>query len=174
VITSCPHCFNTIKNEYPQFGGEYEVIHHTQLISDLIREGRVRVSPEKVEQVSVTLHDACYAARYNNVFDEPRSALKAVGTEVHEMGRRGDKTFCCGAGGSNYWYKVPQQKSIAGIRTEEAEKTGARRIATECPFCMSMFEDSTKASGSKMDVRDVAEIVAEGLAESQATSVRAP
>ncbi|MDG6925248.1 MAG: (Fe-S)-binding protein [Nitrososphaerota archaeon] len=174
VITSCPHCFNTIRNEYPQFGGSYQVVHHTQLISDLVREGRLRLSPDKVGQVSVTLHDACYAARYNNIFEEPRSALRTAGTELHEMKRKGEKTFCCGAGGSNYWYKVPQQKSIAGIRTEEAAGTGARRIATECPFCMSMFEDSTRASGVQMDVRDVAEIVAEGLVESRPTDVRAP
>lgn len=163
VITACPHCFNSIKNEYPQFGGSYEVVHHTQLISDLIQEGRVKVSPDTVGRVSATLHDACYAARYNNIFDEPRQMLGAAGVEMHEMRRKGEKTFCCGAGGSNYWYKVPQQRTIAGIRTEEAAETGAATLATECPFCLSMFEDSTKVSGSKMDVRDVSEIVADGL-----------
>ena len=165
VITSCPHCFNALKNEYPQFGGNYEVIHHTQLISDLVKQGRVKVSPEKVKQVSVTLHDACYAARYNNIFEEPREVLAASGVGLLEMHRKKTKTFCCGAGGSNYWYKVPQQRSIAGIRTEEAVQTGAKTIATECPFCLSMFEDSTKVSGAPMGVRDVAEIVAEGLAD---------
>jgi Fe-S oxidoreductase len=169
VVTTCPHCFNAIKNEYPLFGGNYEVVHHTQLISELMKEGRVRVAPERVKQISVTLHDACYAARYNNIFDEPREALSATGAEMHEMRRNRDKTFCCGAGGSNYWYKVPQQKSISGIRTEEAARTGATTIATECPFCLSMFEDSTKVSGTRMDVRDVAEIVAEGLREAEVT-----
>ncbi len=172
VITACPHCFNAIKNEYPIFGGNYEVVHHTQVISDLIREGRIRVAPEEVERISVTLHDACYAARYNNIFDEPREVLKATGVEMHEMRRNREKTFCCGAGGSNYWYKVPQQKSISGIRTEEAQRTGASTIATECPFCLSMFEDSTKVAGVQMEVRDIAEIVADGLQKTVATRPR--
>jgi Fe-S oxidoreductase len=167
IVTTCPHCFNSIKNEYPLFGGNYEVVHHTQLISELIKEGKIKVAPERVKEVSVTLHDACYAARYNNIFDEPREALAATGAEMREMHRNKDKTFCCGAGGSNYWYKVPQQTSIAGIRTEEASRTGAATIATECPFCLSMFEDSTKAAGTNMGVRDVAEIVAEGLVEAE-------
>lgn len=163
IVASCPHCFNALKNEYPAFGGKYEVVYHTQLISDLIREGRIKVPPEKVQKISVTLHDACYAARYNSVFDQPREALGAAVSDVREMGRHKEKTFCCGAGGSNYWYEVPQQRSISGIRTEEASKTGAGTIATECPFCMSMFEDSTKVMDTGMDVRDVAEIVAECL-----------
>jgi Fe-S oxidoreductase/uncharacterized membrane protein len=163
IIATCPHCFNALKNEYPAFGGDYEVVYHTQLISDLIREGRIKVPPEKVQKISVTLHDACYAARYNSVFDEPRAALEATVSDVREMGRRREKTFCCGAGGSNYWYEVPQQRSISGVRTEEASKTGAKTIATECPFCLSMFEDSTKVMNAGMDVRDVAEIVAECL-----------
>lgn len=161
VITSCPHCFNSIKNEYPLFGGNYEVVHHTQVLSDLIRSGKLIVAPELVKEASVTLHDACYAARYNNIFDEPRQVLSASGAEVVEMHRNRDRTFCCGAGGSNYWYKVPQQRSIAAIRTEEAAQTGAGTLATECPFCLSMFEDSAKASGNGMRVRDVAELLAE-------------
>lgn len=163
LVASCPHCYNALKNEYPQFGGSFEVVYHTQLISDLIRDGRINVSREKVGEISATLHDACYAARYNNVFDEPRHALKASGAELREMGRHGEKTFCCGAGGSNYWFKVPAQRSIAGIRTEEASQTGAKTIATECPFCLSMFDDTTKVMNTGMDVRDVAEIVAESL-----------
>ena len=164
IITTCPHCFNALKNEYPQFGGSFEVVYHTQLISDLIKEGRLKVPPEKVQEISVTLHDACYASRYNNVFEEPRRALGASVSELKEMDRKGDKTFCCGAGGSNYWYKVPQQRSIAGIRTEEAMHTGAKQIATECPFCLSMFDDTTKVMNSGMEVRDVAEIVADSVA----------
>ena len=163
IIATCPHCFNALKNEYPQFGGTYEVVYHTQLISDLIREGRVKVPAEKIQSISVTLHDACYATRYNNVFEEPRQILEAAVTDVREMGRRKEKTFCCGAGGANYWFKVPQQRSIAGIRTEEALSTGAKEIATECPFCMSMFDDTTKVMNTGMDVKDVAEIVAECL-----------
>jgi len=164
IIASCPHCYNALKNEYPVFGGNYEVVYHTQLISDLIRAGKIRVPSDKVQKTSVTLHDACYAARYNSVFDEPRDALRATVSDVREMGRRKEKTFCCGAGGSNYWFKVPSQRSIAGIRTEEAAKTGAGEIATECPFCLSMFDDTTRVMNTGMQVRDVAEIVAESLA----------
>lgn len=164
VIATCPHCFNSLKNEYPGFGGRYEVVYHTQLISNLIKEGKLRVPKDRIKRISVTLHDACYASRYNNVFDEPRAALAASVSDIREMGRRKEKTFCCGAGGSNYWYKVPQQRSIAGIRTEEAKKTGANEIATECPFCLSMLDDATKVMNTGMDVKDVAEIVAECLA----------
>ncbi|MHB2035267.1 MAG: heterodisulfide reductase-related iron-sulfur binding cluster [Nitrososphaerales archaeon] len=163
IITSCPHCFNAIKNEYPMFGGNYKVVHHSQIISDLIEEGKVSIPESKLREISVTLHDACYAVRYNSIFEEPRKVLKAVSNDVKEMKRTKDKTFCCGAGGSNYWYKVPQQKTISGIRTKEALETGASTLATECPFCLSMFEDSTRVEGTKMDVRDIAEIVADQL-----------
>lgn len=164
IITSCPHCFNTIKNEYPAFGGNYEVIYHSQLISNLIRDGRIKLSQDKLNEISVTLHDACYASRYNSIFDEPRSALSAATKDLREMHRRKEKTFCCGAGGSNYWYKVPQQRTIASIRTEEALGTGAGTLATECPFCLSMFEDSMRVNAnSKMSVKDLAEIVAEEM-----------
>lgn len=164
IITSCPHCFNTIKNEYPAFGGNYEVIYHTQLISDMFKNGKLRISENKLNEISVTLHDACYASRYNSIFDEPRSILSATKKDIREMPRRKEKTFCCGAGGSNYWYKVPQQKTITSIRIEEALKTGAGTLATECPFCLSMFEDSMRVNtGSKMVVKDVAEIVSEEL-----------
>lgn len=164
IIATCPHCYNALRNEYPEFGGRYEVVYHTQLISDLIRDGRVRVPADRIRKITVTLHDACYASRYNNIFDEPRRALDASVSEVREMGRRKEKTFCCGAGGSNYWYKVPQQRSIAGIRTDEAAKTGAKEIATECPFCLSMLDDATKVMNTGMEVKDVAEMVAECLA----------
>jgi Fe-S oxidoreductase len=164
IIATCPHCFNSLKNEYPGFGGSYEVVYHTQLISDLIRQGKLKIPSDKVRRISVTIHDACYASRYNNVFDEPRTALGASVSEVREMKRRKEKTFCCGAGGSNYWYNVPQQRSIAGIRTEEAQKTGAKEVVTECPFCLSMLDDATKVMNSGMEVKDVAEIVAECLA----------
>ena len=163
IVTACPHCFNTLKNEYPVLGGKYEVIHHTQLISDLIEKGKIQISAGKLKDISVTLHDACYAVRYNNVFEEPRKILESADVDLREMHRCKDKTFCCGAGGSNYWYKVPQRQSITSIRTVEAAGTGAGTLATECPFCLSMFEDSTKVTGTKLVVRDVAELIAEEL-----------
>ena len=163
IVTSCPHCFNKIKNEYTSFGGNYEVIHHSQLISNLIEQDKIKIGESKVKEISVSLHDACYAARYNSIFDEPRKVLSFTRNEVKEMHRHKDKTFCCGAGGSNYWYKVPQQKSITGIRRDEAIETGAGTLATECPFCLSMFEDSMRTAEKKMDVKDIAEIVAEEM-----------
>ncbi len=163
IITSCPHCFNALKNEYPTFGGSYKVVHHTQLISELIDSGKLKVSDQKLKEISVTLHDACYAVRYNSIFEEPRKILDATNATLKEMHRCKEKTFCCGAGGSNYWYKIPQQKTITSIRTEEAAETGAETLATECPFCLSMFEDSIKVTGTKMAVRDVAELVADEL-----------
>ena len=166
IVTSCPHCFNTIKNEYPTFGGKYEVMHHSQMISELITQGKVKIRESKVKEISVTLHDACYAVRMNSIFEEPRRVLGAARSDVREMHRCKEKTFCCGAGGSNYWYKVPQQRTITGIRTEEAAGTGASTLATECPFCLSMFEDSTRAGEIKMEVRDIAEIVSEELESS--------
>lgn len=160
IITACPHCFNTFKNEYPLLGGNYKVVHHSQLISDLIESGKLKLN-SKPKELSATLHDACYAVRYNSIFEEPRKVLEATGMTIKEMHRSKEKTFCCGAGGSNYWYKVPQQRTISGIRTNEAQETGASTLATECPFCLSMFEDSTRVSESKMLVRDIAEIIAD-------------
>ena len=170
IVTTCPHCFNTIRNEYGVLGGNYEVIHHTQLLSDLIQEGKVTLSRTTTEKVSVTLHDACYAARYNNIFDEPRKLLEQAGQELKEMKRCGNRTFCCGAGGSNYWYDMPQQRSIAGIRTQEAKDTGASTLVTECPFCLVMFEDRAKTSESSLSVKDIAEIVGEELSQSKSPS----
>jgi dimethylglycine catabolism B len=163
IIATCPHCFNSLKNDYPAFGGRYEVIYYAQLISDLIEDGRIKVPKDKIQEISVTLHDACYASRYNGVFDEPRHALEASVSDLREMGRRKEKTFCCGAGGSNYWYKVPQQRSIAALRTEEAVGTGAKVIATECPYCLSMLDDAAKVGNAGIEVRDIAEIVAESI-----------
>ena len=162
IIANCPHCFNTLKNEYPQFGGNYTVIHHSQLISDLIESGKLKLK-SRPKELSATLHDACYAVRYNTIFEEPRKALEATGVTIKEMHRNKEKTFCCGAGGSNYWYKVPQQETISGIRAREASKTGASTLATECPFCLSMFEDSVRVSDNKIEVRDIAEIIADLL-----------
>jgi Fe-S oxidoreductase len=164
IVVTCPHCFNSLKNEYPAFGGNYEVVYYTQLLSDLIKSGVIRVPKDKIREISVTLHDACYASRYNNVFDEPREVLGASVAQLREMGRRKEKTFCCGAGGSNYWFKVPQRRSIAGIRTEEAMKTGAKVIATECPYCLSMLDDAAKVSNAGMEVKDIAEIIADLVA----------
>ena len=109
------------------------MIHHSQLISDLIKDGKVKIPETKLKDISVTLHDACYAVRYNSIFEEPRKVLDATSNDIREMNRSKEKTFCCGAGGSNYWYKVPQQKTISGIRTKEASETGANNAGDRVP-----------------------------------------
>ena len=139
------------------------MVHHSQLLSALIEKGKIKIQESELKDISVTLHDACYVARFNSIYDEPRKALSAARKDNREMHRHKENTFCCGAGGSNYWYKVPQQRTVSSIRTEEAKKTGASQIATECPFCLSMFEDSTRVSETNMQVRDIAEIIAEQI-----------
>jgi Fe-S oxidoreductase/nitrate reductase gamma subunit len=162
VIVHCAHCFNTFKNEYPEFGAKFEVIHHTQLIAKLIAEGRLK--PGRMEG-RVTFHDPCNLGRINGIIDEPREALGAVGgLELLEMGRSKAKSFCCGGGGANVWYEVPEKKKVGVLRVEEAQATGARTIAVACPFCITMFNDAAKALGDDtLGVKDLAEIVAESL-----------
>ncbi len=165
IVTQCPHCFNTFRNEYSKFGVDIEVIHHTQLIADLIREGRIHLR-EGNEQI-VTYHDPCYLGRFNDIYEEPRQVITSLGPiKLVEMKRCRESGFCCGAGGGNFWYTVEQKKKINTIRFEEAIATGARTVAAACPFCVSMFEDASNALGvqDKRDVRDVAELVAESLA----------
>lgn len=163
VIVHCAHCFNTFRNEYPEFGAEFEVIHHTELIDELMAEGRLAVrSLDK----KVTFHDPCNLGRMNGVFDAPRNVLtRANGGELLEMGRTRTKSFCCGGGGANVWYQVPEKKKISAIRLEEARSTGAEMLAVACPFCITMFEDAAKSAGAEsFAVRDVAEIVADAIA----------
>ncbi len=164
ILVHCPHCYNTLKNEYSQFGGMYEVVHHSMLISDLLAQGRIATKREVDRKV--TMHDSCYVGRFNGIYDQPREALTQVkGVELKEMPRNREKSFCCGGGGANYWYDVPQKKKINVIRSEEARGAGADILATECPFCLQMFEDGTKTAklDSVLQVRDIAEIVAASL-----------
>lgn len=164
ILVHCPHCYNTLKNEYAQFGGMYEVVHHSMLIYDLLAQGRIATTHETAGKI--TMHDSCYVGRFNGIYEQPRQALKQVkGIELKEMPRNKEKSFCCGGGGANYWYDVPQQKKISVIRSEEAHRTGADILATECPFCLQMFEDGTKTAelDSVLQVKDIAEIVASSL-----------
>ncbi|HUK75922.1 MAG TPA: (Fe-S)-binding protein, partial [Nitrososphaerales archaeon] len=162
VIVHCAHCFNTFRNEYPEFGAKFEVIHHTELIARLISEGKLR--PGKL-QGKVTFHDPCNVGRINGIIDEPRQALESVGgLELVEMERTKMKSFCCGGGGANVWYEVPEKKKVGVIRVEEAQATGARTIAVGCPFCITMFNDAAKALGDDtLGVKDLAEIVMESI-----------
>ena len=162
VVVHCAHCFNTFLNEYPEFGADFEVIHHSQLIWELTKTGRLTPGSAKRK---VTFHDPCNLGRINGVFEEPRQVLGAQeGLELVEMKRNKANSFCCGGGGANVWYQVPERKKIGAIRVEEAMETGADTMAVGCPFCVSMFEDAAKTLGNEtLEVRDIAEIVAETL-----------
>ena len=164
VITQCPHCFNTFKNEYPEFGATIKVVHHTQFIADLINSGRLKL--RKGSHKLVTFHDPCYLGRCNEQYDAPRSILSSLGElKFKEMPRHHENSFCCGAGGANFWYKVSQKKRTNLIRFEEAQNLKPDILATACPFCTSMFEDASVSVGAKdtISVKDLAELVADSI-----------
>ena len=153
IITQCPHCFNTLLNEYPQLGGHYEVVHHTQLLETLIADGRLDVSRATLEE-RITYHDSCYLGRHNDVYLAPRKVVGSIkGIEVVEMPRNGTKGMCCGAGGARMWMEESIGVKVNDERAKEALSTGASRIATACPFCYIMLDDGTKAAGADDDVK---------------------
>jgi Fe-S oxidoreductase len=158
IVASCPHCFNTLANEYPDFGGRYEVVHHTELLADLVREGRLAPAGDAG---SITYHDSCYLARHNDVRSAPRELVAAVGTPI-EMGRSGRQTFCCGAGGAHMWMEE-RGSGINEERVREAAETGAGTLAVACPFCTVMLDDGVRASGKELRVVDVSTLLAESL-----------
>ncbi len=163
IVTTCPHCLHTIKNEYPAFGGNYQVIHHTQLINELVGAGKISMNLEG-DNMKVTFHDPCYLGRHNKVTDAPRDSLKSAGVETVEMPRNGAKSFCCGAGGAQMWKEEEEGTARVNMaRFDEAKSTGADTVAVGCPFCLTMMTDAAKDKGSGMQIKDVAEIVAERL-----------
>ncbi len=162
IITMCPHCFNTLKNEYPQFGAKYEVIHHTDFIKYMINSGKIKLS--KVKKVKITYHDSCYLGRYNEIYDSPRETIKAIpGVKAVEMKRSADKGFCCGAGGARMFMEETIGKRVNHERTEEALALNPDVIGTACPFCLTMLTDGVKdkEATDKVQVKDIAELVLE-------------
>jgi Fe-S oxidoreductase len=158
IITQCPHCFNTLANEYPQLGGRYEVIHHTQLLEQLIDSGQLDVSNASLEE-RITYHDSCYLGRHNDVYLAPRKVVASIkGIEVVEMQRNGTKGMCCGAGGARMWMEESIGTKVNDERAREALSTGASRVATACPFCYIMLDDGVKAAGAEEDQVKVADI----------------
>ncbi|MEQ9442400.1 MAG: (Fe-S)-binding protein [Cyclobacteriaceae bacterium] len=165
IVTACPHCFNTIKNEYPELGGTYEVIHHSTFLQQLINEGKIKMSGGGTfKGKKITYHDSCYLGRANNIYEAPREVLESLDADLVEMKRCRTKGFCCGAGGAQMFKDAePGKKEVNIDRTEEALATGAKTIAVACPFCMTMMSDGVKnkEKEGEVAVKDLAELIAE-------------
>jgi heterodisulfide reductase subunit D len=164
IVTACPHCFNTLKNEYPELGGNYEVLHHSELLQQLIASGKIKIEGGSFKGKKVTYHDSCFLGRANGVYEAPRDVLAALDADLVEMKRCRTTGLCCGAGGAQM-FKEPEKgrKDINIERTEEAVATGATTIAVGCPFCMTMISDGVKNMDkeNEVKVRDIAELIAE-------------
>ncbi|TAF74847.1 MAG: (Fe-S)-binding protein [Bacteroidetes bacterium] len=167
IVTACPHCFNTLKNEYPDLGGNYEVIHHSELIQELINSGKIKLSDaNEFKGKKITYHDSCYLGRSNNVYEAPRQVLEILDADLVEMKRSKRNGLCCGAGGGQM-FKEPEKgtKDINIERIEEALGTGADYVATACPFCMVMMTDGVKNKEKESEVKvlDIAEYISKSL-----------
>jgi len=163
IIANCPHCFNTLGNEYPDFGGNYEVVHHSELLSRLVSDGRLE--PQRREGLQITYHDSCYLARHNDVVAAPRELVRAVGEPI-EMKRSGKRTFCCGAGGAHMWMEE-RGRPINEERVREAAATGAGTLAVACPFCTVMLDDGVQSTGDELRVVDIATLLVEATEPAQ-------
>ncbi len=164
IVTACPHCFNTIRNEYPDFDGRFKVIHHSQLLDELVASGRLRVKRERTERI--TYHDACNLGRYNDVYEEPRRVLASTSRgALLEMKLNRSKGFCCGGGGGRAWMEENEGRRVSQVRVEQAMEVRPDILASACPFCLTMFEDGVKSKevADKIKTRDIAELLAEGL-----------
>lgn len=166
IVTTCPHCYNTLKNEYPALGGKYEVIAHSVFLKQLIEQGKLTFEKISQSNSTITYHDPCYAGRINDIIEEPRAVLKALEASLVEMPRSKRKSFCCGAGGGQMFKEAEKGNQEVFInRTEEAVATGATTIAVGCPFCLTMLEDGIKQlnKSQSIQVLDIAEIVEKNL-----------
>ncbi|MEO8570288.1 MAG: (Fe-S)-binding protein [Chloroflexota bacterium] len=173
IVTACPHCFNTIGNEYGQLGGNYRIVHHSTFLAELVSSGRLATLPEEAGSEtgdhrpgSVTVHDSCYLARYNNIIAAPRDVLGAAGVAITEMTKSGKNTFCCGAGGGRMWMEETRGTRINEERTRQVLETGAETVATSCPFCMVMMSDGLAAApgGTAVNAMDISEVLAARIA----------
>ena len=168
-MTTCPHCFNTLKHEYPQFGGNFEVIHHTRLIAELIRNEKLEIGKANGGK-RVAYHDSCYLGRYNDIYQEPRGILSAIGgIQAVELPRNGTRSFCCGGGGGHMWMEEEPDKRVSERRVDEIIQTKVDVVATACPYCLTMFEDGVKAKGAEesLQAKDLSELVAEALSKAE-------
>ena len=167
IVTACPHCFNTLKNEYPALGGNYEVVHHSQLLQELINTGRIKMQEGGTfKGKKITYHDSCYLGRVNGVYEAPRSVLASLDAQLVEMKRCKTNGLCCGAGGAQMFKEdEPGDKRINLERAEEALATGAGVIAANCPFCLTMMQDGVKAKDKQDDVMvyDLAELIVDSM-----------
>lgn len=164
IVVTCPHCFHNIGKEYHQFGGEYEVVHHTELLDELMAAGKIPKAANPKQQPNVTFHDPCYLGRHNDVVDAPRHVLDGLGVSAVEMPRHGKKSFCCGAGGAQFWKEEEHGvKAVSAERYDEAKATGADTLAVGCPFCMQMFTSAQTGDATPMQIKDVVELVAERM-----------
>jgi Fe-S oxidoreductase len=170
IVTTCPHCLNTLSNEYPDFGGRYEVVHHTAFLAELMREGRIKTL---AADRAITYHDSCYLARHNDVIAEPRELVAAAGRPV-EMARSGKGTFCCGAGGARMWMEESRGRPINQERVKEAAATGAQTLAVACPFCTVMLDDGVRETGAKLQVIDLATLLSEAVERRKAWDAANP
>src|SRR5918995_3805311 len=162
IVTTCPHCFHTIGKEYPQFGGDYAVKHHTDFIAELIRDGKLKIEPNSA--AAVTYHDPCYLGRHNGIFDQPRSLLKVTGADIIEPERTRNNSFCCGAGGGQFWKDEERGKErVSTNRFRELKQTGAQTVATGCPFCLRMLTEETAKEEGAPEVFDIAELVTKNI-----------
>ena len=164
IVASCPHCFNTLKNEYPQFGADFEVVHHSQFIVDLMNQGKLNVG--NVPNMTVAYHDSCYLGRHNDIYKQPRKVLDSIGgIKRVELGRHGSKGFCCGGGGGHMWMEDPAEKRLNIRRIQEVIDAKANCVATACPYCLSMFEDGIKAKQVEETVKalDLSELIVQSM-----------
>ena len=168
IVTTCPHCFNTIKNEYPSLGGSYDVIHHTQLLDQLIKDGRIKVEKDLFKGKKITFHDPCYLGRANKEYTAPRSLINSVKADLKEMKSCKEKALCCGAGGAQMFKESEKGNQEINIkRTKQAINTNAKIIAAGCPFCNTMLSDGIKSESEKIDVKvmDISEIIDDSIAD---------